>query len=85
MTVPRDLGPSIDMIAIMGISQKQSGLDCSGPDSLTAQVYIQPCGHRGFGPALLWLLCMDVQNIKRVGEFVSHFHTPFPAGLKFAI
>jgi hypothetical protein len=32
-------------------------------------------------PALLGLLCMDVQNIKRVGKFVSHFHAPSKAGL----
>jgi hypothetical protein len=31
------------------------------------------------------LFYMDVQNIKRVGEFVSHFHTPSTIGLELAI
>src|SRR5450631_1568348 len=35
--------------------------------------------------ALLGLLCIDVQHIKRIGEFVRHLHAPFPSGLELAV
>jgi hypothetical protein len=33
----------------------------------------------------LGLLCIDMQHIKRIGEFVRHLHAPFPSRLELAI
>jgi hypothetical protein len=33
----------------------------------------------------LGLLCIDVQHIKRIGEFVRHLHAPFPSRLELAV
>jgi hypothetical protein len=34
---------------------------------------------------LLGLLCIDVQHIKRIGEFVRHLHAPFQSRLELAV